>query len=99
MIYSHGNGCDIGEMRRDMVLYSQTFRVNVLCYEYPGYGIFPGSASSDGCISSQKVVYNFLTKYMGVDPGNIVLFGRSIGSGISSDLCSKRPVGGLVLQR
>jgi pimeloyl-ACP methyl ester carboxylesterase len=104
MIYAHGNGCDIGEMARDMRIYSKAFQANVICFEYPGYGISGGSPSSDGCIAHLKITYKFLTNYLKVPNKNIILFGRSIGSGITSALSlkieKKSPgsLGGIILQ-
>lgn len=105
MIYSHGNACDIGEMAQDMEIYRKFFKVNIICYEYPGYGTASGSPTPEGCIAYQKTIFNFITKYLKIPQKNVVLFGRSIGSGITSALCLKlekknpNSLGGLILQR
>lgn len=36
VIYSHGNGCDLGDMYPALLLYSNKLNVNFVIYEYPG---------------------------------------------------------------
>lgn len=43
VIFSHGNGCDIGSMYSTLTHYSYHWQVNILAWEYPGYGLCPVS--------------------------------------------------------
>uniref|UniRef100_A0A6B2LFS1 Serine aminopeptidase S33 domain-containing protein n=1 Tax=Arcella intermedia TaxID=1963864 RepID=A0A6B2LFS1_9EUKA len=104
LIYSHGNACDIGEMYESFLEYSLNWKVNVIGYEYPGYGIAKGSASASNIKKDIKYVYQFVSQVLNFPPENIVFFGRSIGTGPSiymtsrlSKLNPKQP-GGLILQ-
>eukprot|EP01130_Rhizamoeba_saxonica_P012414 TRINITY_DN5233_c0_g1_i1.p1 TRINITY_DN5233_c0_g1~~TRINITY_DN5233_c0_g1_i1.p1 ORF type:complete len:299 (-),score=48.71 TRINITY_DN5233_c0_g1_i1:46-942(-) len=103
MIYSHGNGCDIGQMYHDCLQYAEHFQMNVIAYEYQGYGIANGSPSGNTCKSDIRAVYEFLTEQLQVDGENIVIFGRSIGTGPSIWMAYKSEkeyikVGALILQ-
>jgi len=89
IIYSHGNGCDIGQMFDDLKEYAKDFSANVIAFEYQGYGIYPGSPSTESCKSDNKKIAEFLIVNLNVHPNNIILFGRSIGSGIASTTCKK----------
>jgi acetyl esterase/lipase len=42
-------------------------------------------------------VYDFLTENLKIDPDNIFVFGRSIGSGPATYLCSQRKPATLIL--
>jgi len=89
LIYSHGNACDIGEMYPSFVNYAQTWQVNVIAYEYPGYGIAKGSASPSTIKKDIKIVYNFAINILKAEPQNIIFFGRSIGTGPSTYMASR----------
>lgn len=92
MVYFHGNGEDIGDnvyMFHEMRNYLQ---VNVFAVEYAGYGKAntiqeptPEKIKSDAADA-----YQFLQNKLGFAQENIVLFGRSIGSGPACHLANVR---------
>src|SRR5689334_23008396 len=45
VIWSHGNGCDIGSMFGTLKHYHHFWRAHILAYEYPGYGECSGTPS------------------------------------------------------
>jgi len=104
LVYSHGNGCDVGHMLPDLYNYYSDFEVNILAFEYQGYGISQGSPTADHCKSDHLIVVDFLTKILQIPPKNLIFWGRSIGSGIASYACRKTEnkfkssIGGLILQ-
>ena len=66
--------------------------------EYPGYGLYKDSSpNADLILNDAEYVYNYLNKRLGYDEKNIIIFGRSIGSGPSTYLASKYKPGCLVL--
>lgn len=96
IIYFHGNAEDIGESYEAMLLHGAGY--SVLVPEYPGYGIMPGVPTERGVYAVADEAYRFLTEAIGMDPKDIVLFGRSIGSGPACYLAQKyADVGGIVL--
>lgn len=80
MLYAHGNNEDLGSiyplMNEMKLLY---FGIDVLAVEYPGYGVAPGRPSEFTCNSLMNKAVDFLQKTYGCE--NIILVGRSIGSG------------------
>ncbi len=105
LVYSHGNGCDIGHMYQTMQLYAANFGANCVAFEYVGYGINKGRSSAAACKRDHEIVIDFLIKIMQVNPRNIILFGRSIGTGVASHACAyaektytDQGIGALVLQ-
>lgn len=97
IIYSHGNAEDVA----DRVWSFATFTNNglsVLAYDYPGYGLSPGKPTEAGVYAAADAAYTYLTEKCNVKPEEIIVYGRSIGSGPSCYLAEKHPVGGLILE-
>jgi len=65
--------------------------------EYPGYSIYSGQPSAAAILEDADVVYDYLTKTVGVQQKDIIIFGRSIGSGPACYLAARKDPGALVL--
>lgn len=102
ILFSHGNGEDLGSS----LLYAhelvRRLDANVFVYEYSSYShsyrqdgskITPSEAKTNADITA---AYKYI-RAQGVEPRNIVLFGRSLGSGPSCYLAAHEEVGGLAL--
>lgn len=95
-LYSHGNAEDIGQSDQ---LY-QALRARgwgVLAYDYPGYGQSTGEPDERGCEQAIETAWLHLTGAEGVAPEDIVIMGRSVGSGPSVWLAARRSCRALVL--
>jgi hypothetical protein len=64
--------------------------VHVLGVEYPGYGIYDGQPDAHRIQKDSELVYNYLTLVQGIPESNIILFGRSIGTGPATYLASRK---------
>lgn len=96
LLYSHGNGEDLGHIRPLLEEFNRR-GWNVLAYEYPGYGVAPGPAGEQSCYQAIDAAYAWLIEQQGFTPAQIFLYGRSLGSGPSIDLASRKPAAGLIL--
>lgn len=100
LLYFHGNCCDLGSMYPHLLSMHKYSNANILAVEYYGYGI---SYQSKGMSESRayllaKKAWNYLTKILLIPSNRIVIFGRSIGTGIASYLAEDcKDVGGLIL--
>lgn len=67
--------------------------MHVLAIEYPGYGLYKTSKPSENQIKQDALtIYEYLTLCVGIREQDIILFGRSMGSGPTSYLSSiKQP--------
>jgi fermentation-respiration switch protein FrsA (DUF1100 family) len=77
--------------------------VNLLSYDYEGYGRASGSPSETACYEDIDAAYQYLVETLNKRPEHIVIYGRSLGSGPSCYLAeklskSKITLGGLILQ-
>jgi len=81
VVHAHSNGCDIGDTYRTMQTISESLRVHVMSFEYPGYGLLPGTASMISIDETAGAVLSFILNELHVNPRQLVWYGRSIGSG------------------
>ena len=89
ILLSHPNADDLGFNAYFMYKISQMFGVNMLCYDYSGYGISSGQPSEENMYADIDAAYQALQSRYGVPPNRIILFGQSIGSAPTIDLASR----------
>lgn len=97
ILYSHGNGEDLGEVKYISDLFLE-HGFSFVAYDYSGYGLSSGKPTVKNTYRNIDAVYQFLTHTQGLDPSKIIVMGNSIGGGPSTWLAAKEPVGGLFLQ-
>jgi abhydrolase domain-containing protein 17 len=104
LLFSHGNAEDLGMIYDWFNDLARVLRCNIMAYDYTGYGKSNGSPTEDGCYNDIEAAYNYLINERHILPEQIVLYGRSLGSGPSCYLAAKtatkegRSVAGLILQ-
>eukprot|EP01118_Nematostelium_gracile_P004000 TRINITY_DN14746_c0_g1_i1.p1 TRINITY_DN14746_c0_g1~~TRINITY_DN14746_c0_g1_i1.p1 ORF type:complete len:492 (-),score=97.10 TRINITY_DN14746_c0_g1_i1:33-1508(-) len=86
ILYSCGNQEDQGTHVEWFKLLKETLKVNILTYDYLGYGLTQGVPSEKACCEDIFSVYNFMIEQMGVQPSKLILYGKSIGSGPTLEL-------------
>ncbi len=96
VIFGHGNGELIDDWPTELGRFSE-MGMGLLLVEYPGYGRSAGSPSQESIAEAFTLAYDRLSTRPDVDPGRIVLFGRSLGGGAVCDLAMKRPSAALIL--
>jgi len=98
MLFFRANAEDLGMSFAVLKHMRDQFKVNVLAVEYPGYGLLHHmNPNEDGVYEVALTAFRFLVDEIGVRYGQIILFGRSLGSGPAVYLASQYPVGGLIL--
>ncbi|CAH2079713.1 unnamed protein product [Thlaspi arvense] len=91
LLYSHGNAADLGQMFELFVELSNRLRVNLMGYDYSGYGQSTGKASECNTYADIDASYNCLKEQYGVKDDQLILYGQSVGSGPTIDLASRTP--------
>ncbi len=94
--YFHGNGGNLA-YRSDRVRTFWQAQLGLIMVEYPGYGGNAGSPSEAGMIAAGRGVLAFLDA-QGIQSGQLIFYGESIGSGIATRLATEHPVAGLILE-
>jgi pimeloyl-ACP methyl ester carboxylesterase len=96
LLYSHGNAEDIGHSLPIYRAFEQA-GLGVFAYDYPGYGHSEGRPGEAACERAIEAAWNHLTSDLGVQPRDVVIVGRSVGSGPSVWLDARTEPRALVL--
>ncbi|XP_068657303.1 uncharacterized protein [Aristolochia californica] len=91
LLYSHGNAADLGQMYELFIELSILLRVNLLGYDYSGYGQSSGKPSEQNTYADIEAAYKCLEENFGAKEEDIILYGQSVGSGPTLDLATRLP--------
>ncbi|EXB77634.1 hypothetical protein L484_018150 [Morus notabilis] len=91
LLYSHGNAADLGQMYELFSELSLHLRVNLLGYDYSGYGQSSGKPSEQNTYADIEAAYRCLVERYGAKEEDIILYGQSVGSGPTLDLATRLP--------
>ncbi|KAH9306340.1 hypothetical protein KI387_010744 [Taxus chinensis] len=89
LLYSHGNAADLGQMYELFAELSVHLRVNLMGYDYSGYGQSTGKPSECNTYADIEAAYKCLEEKYGVREEDVILYGQSVGSGPTVDLASR----------
>ncbi len=97
LLYFHGNAEDVALTQELVEVMQDNLRVHVFVMEYEGYGVYTGTTSAAKILEDAEYLFQYLVRAVGYAPGDIMVFGRSIGSGPASYIAAKYPVHSLIL--
>ncbi|KAI3775377.1 hypothetical protein L1987_49950 [Smallanthus sonchifolius] len=89
LLYSHGNAADLGQMKELFIELRAHLRVNIMSYDYSGYGASTGKPSEFNTYYDIEAVYNCLKNDYGIKQEDMILYGQSVGSGPTLHLASR----------
>jgi uncharacterized protein len=95
LVWSHGNAGNIA-VRGDVLLSLAARGLDVLAYDYRGYGKSAGRPSEAGVYLDAEAAYDSL-RQDGVPASRIVCFGESLGGAVSIHLATRRPCAAVVV--
>lgn len=94
ILFCHGNKGSISNCSY-MIEFCHAIKINLLLFDYSGFGCSNNMPSSNKIIKSAVTTYDFLTKI--VDKDDIIVWGHSLGGYPAINLATKRDVKYLVL--
>ena len=97
VLVCHGNGGNISHRLDRAMLIQSRLRLDVLLFDYRGYGKSEGSPDEPGTYRDARAAYRWLREHDQA-PERIVIFGESLGSAIALELALSAPARGLVLE-
>jgi fermentation-respiration switch protein FrsA (DUF1100 family) len=97
VIWCHGNGGNITD-RADVAARLTRRGLSVLLFDWRGYGRSEGKPSENGLYHDAEAAYNFATKSLGVSPGDIVMYGESLGGPYAARVASQRKVRCVIIE-
>lgn len=68
-----------------------------LALNYRGYGLSEGAPSERDLVADAKRIYDWASARADIDPARIVVCGRSLGSGVATQLAAARRTSGVIL--
>ncbi len=96
VIFSHSNWGNIHEWQR-LAKQLHSCGVQVFAYDYRGYGASTGVPSVKGLCQDGVAAYDYLVNVEKIPANQIVLFGSSLGTGVTSAIARARPCAGIIL--
>ena len=97
IIFCHGNGGNISHRLEKIVMLNR-LNLDVLIFDYRGYGMSEGRPSEKGLYLDTEAVYEYLVNDRKISPRSIVGYGESLGGAVIIDLASKQKLGGLIIE-
>lgn len=97
VLFSHGNAGNIADRLESCSIF-RALGLNVLVYDYGGYGESTGSPGEQRCYGDVRAMWQWLEREQGIAPEHIVLFGRSLGSGPTAQLATEVTPAAIILE-
>jgi len=99
VLISHGNYGNIGYGGRpQFYAWFRDLGVNLFAYDYRGFGASDGTPSEPGVYADADAAYRYLTESLHVQPSHIILFGHSLGTGVTIELARHVTAAGLIVE-
>jgi fermentation-respiration switch protein FrsA (DUF1100 family) len=92
LLFFHGNAGNISHRLESIAIFHR-LGLDVLIVDYRGYGQSTGRPTEAGTYRDAQAAWDHLVGSRGVDPGRIVVFGRSLGGAVGAWLASQLPPG------
>ena len=97
ILFCHGNAGNIYQRIDSFNIFRQ-LGLSTFIFDYRGYGKSGGKPTEKGTYLDAEGAWNYLVKKMKMNPGNIIIFGRSLGGGIASYLAEKYRPRALIIE-
>ncbi|KAI4357949.1 hypothetical protein L6164_001862 [Bauhinia variegata] len=91
LLYSHGNAADLGQMCHIFTELSHHLGVNLMGYDYSGYGQSSGKPSEQDTYADIEAAYKCLEEKYEVKEEDTILYGQSVGSGPTVEFATRLP--------
>jgi uncharacterized protein len=99
LLICHGNAGNLSESGRPAHYASlRQLGLNLLAFDYRGYGESGGLPSEAGLYRDADAAYRYLREDRAIPAERIIIFGHSLGSAVAVDLASRVPSAGLIVE-
>ena len=97
VLFCHGNAGNISH-RLDSIRLLHSLGLQVLIFDYRGYGLSEGKPSEAGTYRDADAAWRYLREDRGLAASGIIILGRSLGAAIAADLASRTRPGAVILE-
>ena len=95
VLYFHGNKGNVNRYAKYAINFTK-HNYEVWIVDYPGYGKTTGKFTEENVYMQAREVYKLANTKFGAD--SIIVYGKSLGSGIAAWLASRKPCKRLILE-
>lgn len=96
VLFCHGNAGNLGHRLATIKIWND-LGMNILLFDYRGFGSSTGAPTEEGCYEDVMACYNWLTENNNLKKP-LVIHGRSLGGGIASWAANQLDCDGLILE-
>ena len=97
LLFLHGNAGNITH-RLDSIALFHAQDLSVFIFDYRGYGKSSGRPSEDGTYDDAAAAWNYLINDRQLDAEGMLIFGRSLGASIATELATHVKPAGLIIE-
>ncbi len=97
VLFCHGNGGNISH-RLQKIMILNRLNLDVLIFDYRGYGKSKGRPSENGLYLDAEAVYDYLLNERKVPPRKIIGYGESLGGAVIAELALRRELGSIIME-
>ncbi len=97
LLFLHGNGGNISHRGESLTILHR-LGLNILIIDYRGYGHSEGEPSEQGLYRDARAGWDYLTGQRGVRAEQIIIYGRSLGGAVATDLAAQVRPAALILE-
>lgn len=97
LLWCHGNAGNVSHRLENIrQLYQRG--ISVFIFDYRGYGRSTGKPTEVGLYQDALASYDYLIHQRRISPERLIIFGRSLGSGVAGEVAVQRPTAGLIVE-
>ncbi|MCK5095188.1 MAG: alpha/beta hydrolase [Spirochaetes bacterium] len=97
VLFCHGNAGNISH-RLESIQVFHDLGLSTFIFDYRGYGRSEGKISEQGTYLDVKAAWRYLVQERQIEPGSIIIFGRSLGGSIAAWLARESRPKALIIE-
>jgi fermentation-respiration switch protein FrsA (DUF1100 family) len=98
LLWFHGNAGNISDRLDNLALLHRHLDLSIFIFDYREFGLSEGEISKAGTYHDARGAWSHLVKERHIDPRDILLFGRSLGTALAVFIASAEPCLGVILE-
>jgi uncharacterized protein len=98
LVWFHGNAGNISHRLENIKLLHDLVAVQVFIFDYREYGHSQGRISREGTFKDAAAAYRYVHETRAIPKDDLILFGRSLGTALATDLAAQKPCRALILE-